>query len=112
MIRMVRTGLMVLIALGLLLAVARPSFAQERKQRLTPEQRFDALEKAVKHDPLTGVLTKDEFIAGVKEVSPKMADRAEKLFTDIKKADEGKVTKNEYVTAMKERYAKRKKKAE
>ncbi len=112
MIRMVRTGLMVLIALGLLLAVARQSFAQEKKKRPTLEQRFDALEKAAKHEPLTGVLTKDEFVAAVKEVSPRMADRAEKIFDDIKKADAGKVTKAEYVTAMKERYKNRKKKAE
>ncbi len=56
------------------------------------------MEKAAKHDPLTGVLTQEEFVAGMKAAGGKMADRAEDIFKNIKKADEGKVTKDEYVT--------------
>jgi hypothetical protein len=73
---------------------------EERKAAI--EKRFDALEKAAKHDPLTGVLTKDEYVAAVKEVNAKMGDRAEEMFKNIKKADDGKVTKAEYVTFMSE----------
>ena len=76
------------------------------------EQRFDALEKAAKHDPLTGELKKDEFIAAVKATAkdPKQAEHAEKFFTAITKADDGKVTKDEFVKFIKEHHAKAKKK--
>ena len=85
--------------------------AQEKKKhdRPSPEARFDGLEKAVKHDPLTGELTKDEFVTAMKETKSRAADKAEEIFGQIKKADEKKVTKAEYVAHMKERYQHHKK---
>jgi hypothetical protein len=75
----------------------------KKPPRKTPEQRFDALEKAAKHDPLKGVLTKGEFVDAIKATSsPRMADRAEEMFLSIPKADPGKVTKDEFVKAINE----------
>ena len=78
---------------------------------MSPEARFDALEKAAKHDPCTGVLTKDEFVAAIKATSkdPKQAEHADKWFDKITKADAAKVTKDEYVKFMKENAGKGKK---
>jgi hypothetical protein len=83
---------------------------KKKKRSMTAAQRFDAMEKAANHDPLKGELTKDEFIAAVKSVQPKQADKAEDMFKGITKADEGKVTKDEYVAWTKAEAAKRKKK--
>ena len=68
---------------------------EERKA--AAEKRFDDMEKAAKHDPLTGVLTKDEFVAAIKEINSKMGDCAEQMFDRITKADKDKITKGEYV---------------
>jgi Ca2+-binding EF-hand superfamily protein len=105
-----RLAVMVLACLVMVsMAVAQDQGGGKKRTPQTPEERkaaaekrFDALEKAAKHDPATGVLTKDEFVAAVKEVNAKMADRAEDMFKNIKKADESKVTKAEYVTFMSE----------
>ena len=93
--------LSLLVACSIVVNVARAADEPKKHEHQTPEQRFDALEKAAKHDPLKGELTKDEFVAAVKEVSPKMADHAEDAFKHIKKADENKVTKDEYVASAK-----------
>ena len=100
-----------MLVLGVAILVAGTAWAQDQKegkkrQHQTPEQRFDALEKAAKHDPLKGELTKDEFVTAVKEVTPRMASHAEEFFKNAKKADEGKITKDEYVKAWKELRAK------
>jgi hypothetical protein len=89
--------------------IAVNSTAQEKKRgkggdRPSPESRFDALEKAAKHDPLTGVLTKEEFVKAMKDSGSRMADRAEEIFTKLKKADEKKITKDEFVKGMKEMF--------
>jgi hypothetical protein len=63
---------------------------------------FDDAEKAAKHDPLTGVLTKDEFVKGLKESGSRMASHAEQMFDRIKKADNSKVTKEEFTTFLKD----------
>lgn len=83
----------------------------KKHQHQTPEARFDALEKAASHDPVKGVLTKDEFVTALKTVAPKMADKAEEIFAKITKADEGKVTKDEYVTWAKAQHHGKKKAA-
>jgi hypothetical protein len=71
---------------------------------------FDEMEKKAKHDPLTGVLAKDEFVKGMKESGSRMAERAEQMFDRIKKADSTKVTKEEYTTFLKDFMANRGKK--
>jgi len=106
---MVRTWLTMLVMALACLIVVKPASAQEGKKHGGPESRFDALEKAVKHEPLKGELTKDEFVTALKETKSRMADKAEEIFKSITKADENKVTKAEFVTFMKERMAKRKK---
>jgi hypothetical protein len=85
--------------------------AQEKKKhdRPSPEQRFDNLEKAVKHDPLTGELTKDEFVTAMKETKSRQADKAGEIFGQIKKASDTKVTKAEYVAFVKEHFQHHKK---
>ena len=45
----------------------------------------------------------------MKETKSRAADKAEEIFGQIKKADEKKVTKAEYVAHMKERYQHHKK---
>ena len=76
-----------------------------------PAAYFDTLEKAAKHEPLKGELTKDEFIAARKATAPDKAEQAEGFFKQIKKADDGKVTKDEYVAFMKSHTGKKKKDA-
>ena len=95
-------------------AVRAEDAPAKKHKGATPEQRFDALEKAAKHDPLKGELTKDEFIAAIKATAKdsKMADHAENFFKSIKKADESKVTKDEFVAAAKAHHAKKKKDAQ
>jgi Ca2+-binding EF-hand superfamily protein len=107
---MVRVWTRLAVVVLACLAMASVSFAQDDgggKKRTPPtpeerkanaEKRFDDLEKAAKHDPVTGVLTKDEFVAAVKAGGGKMADRAEQMFDRITKADKDKITKAEYVT--------------
>lgn len=109
---MARVIVRTLIVALLCVMASGSAFAQERKGKRgggdhpSPEARFDAMEKLAKHDPLTGTLTKDEFIKAVKESGSRMADHAEEFFNRIKKADENKVTKDEFVTAAKEMRAK------
>jgi hypothetical protein len=102
---------MMLVLLVATMVMVSTASAQDKEKkgrkggdRPTPEKRFDDMEKTVKHDPLTGVLTKDEYVKALKDT--RMADRAEEMFKRIKKADENKVTKAEYVTAMKEMFTK------
>jgi hypothetical protein len=111
MVRICSTLLVVVMAC---LVAANVAFAQEQKKggkrggtpedrKARAEKRFDDMEKAVKHDPLKGELTKDEFLKAMKEMSQgKMGDRAEEFFKRMKKADESKITKAEYVTAISE----------
>jgi hypothetical protein len=87
------------------MAVAQDQGGGKKRPQQTPEERkanaekrFDDMEKTAKHDPLKGELTKEEFVAGMKEINTKMADRAEQMFDRITKADSTKVTKAEYVT--------------
>jgi len=103
---------MLFVALACLIVVNTASAQQgdqPAKKHGGPEARFDAMEKAVKHDPLKGELTKEEFVAALKELKSPRADKAEEFFNKIKKADENKVTKEEFVTAVKAMMAKRKK---
>ena len=109
MVRVCSTMLALLVAC--LVAVNSASAQDKPKhQHTSPDQRFDALEKAVNHEPLKGELTKDEFITAMKASKSKMADKAEEFFGKIKKADETKVTKAEYVDAMKAPFQNRGKK--
>jgi hypothetical protein len=105
---MARVWSILAILLACLIMVGTVNAQEKKGNRKPADQRFDDMEKTVKHDPLTGVLTKDEFVTALK--GTRMADRAEEFFKNIKKADEGKVTKAEYVQAMKDRYGKKKKK--
>jgi len=70
--------------------------------------RFDAMEKAVGHNPLKGQLTKEEFIKIMKPPAPVLGKSepsfnrlAEDAFNRITKADPNKLTKNEYVAYIK-----------
>ena len=89
-------------------AVRADDQAPPQHKHKTAEQRFDALETAAHHSPLTGVLTKAEFVSAFATVAPKAADKAEKMYTDIKKADEGKVTKAEFVAWAKSHHGHKK----
>jgi len=94
------------LAIACLVAVntasAQQNEGKKKRERPNPEARFDALEKAANHDPLTGELTKDEFVKAMKATAPRMGDRAEQFFNRIKKADENKITKAEFVQSMKD----------
>ena len=112
---MVRVGslLTLLLACSVMAGTVRAGDAPVKKHKgQSIEQHFDALEKAAKHDPCTGVLTKDEFVAAVKATSKdaKQAQHADKWFDKITKADESKVTKDEFVKFMKANLDKGKKK--
>ena len=112
---MARVWSMLLVMVVACLVAVNSVSAQEKKgkrDRPSPEKRFDDMEKAVKHDPLKGELTKDEFVTAMKETKSRMADKAEEFFKKIKKADESKVTKDEYVKALKDMFANRQKKGE
>ena len=103
----------VMLALVVASLVAVNVSAQEKKKgKMDMGARFDALEKAAGHDTLTGELTKDEFVKGMKASGSKMADRAEEIFGKFKKADENKITKDEFVAGMKEMFSHKKKKAD
>jgi len=66
-------------------------------ERPTPESRFDEMERAVGHGSPMGVLTKEEFIRGLKQSGSKLADRAGETFDRMTKADPNRITKAEYV---------------
>lgn len=113
---MVRVWSKLLVLVVACLVAVNSVSAQEKKKgkrdRPSHEKRFDDLEKAVKHDPLKGELTKDEFVKALKETKSRMADKAEETFKSITKADENKVTKDEYVKFHKERSANHQKRGE
>jgi hypothetical protein len=104
MVRLWATFLVLAMACLVTVNVASAQGKQGKKGGGMPDagKMFDDTEKAVKHDPLTGVLTKDEFVKGMKESGSRMADRGEQMFEHIKKADNSKVTKEEFVTFMKD----------
>jgi hypothetical protein len=95
MVKLWTTLLVLVVACLVTVNVASAQGRQGKKDGRLPDagKLFDDAEKAAKHDPLTGVLTKDEFVKGMKESGSKMADRAEQMFDRIKKADNSKVTK-------------------
>ena len=102
--------LTLLLACLALVSTVRADDAAKKHKGFSPEAYFDTLEKAAKHDPLKGELTKDEFVAARKATNPDKAEQAEGFFKQIKKADEGKVTKDEFVKFMKDHAGKGKKK--
>lgn len=75
-------------------------------RRFDPAARWAAIAKGADKEGATE-LTKDEFVKGVKAAGGRMADEGEAFFDRIKKADEKKVTKDEFVGFMKEMASKR-----
>jgi len=67
-----------------------------------PAAGFDAMERAVGHEPLKGELTKDEFITAMEKSNAQMAKWASQLFDRADKADPAKITKDEWVKSRKE----------
>jgi hypothetical protein len=112
MVRLWTTFLVLAMACLVTVNTASAQGKQGKKGGKMPDagKLFDEMEKKAKHDPLTGVLTKDEFVKGMKESGSKMADRADQMFERIKKADKTKVTKDEYTTFLKDFMANRGKK--
>ena len=104
MLRLWTTLLVLVVACLVTVNMASAQGRQGKKGGKMPDagKLFDGMEKLAKHDPLTGVLTKDEFAKGMKESGSRMASRAEQMFDRIKKADKSKVTKEEFTTFMKQ----------
>lgn len=76
------------------------------RARFDPATRWAAIAKGADKEGATE-LTKDEFVKGVKAVGGPRADQGEMLFDRIKKAEEKKVTKDEYVSFVKQWMSKR-----
>jgi hypothetical protein len=110
MAKVLSTLLVLVVACLVVVSMASAQDKKGKGQRPDPGARFDAMEKSAGHDPLTGCLTKDEFVKAMKESGSKMADRAPEFFDKIKKADANKVTKDEYIAGIKELFSGGKKK--
>src|SRR3989339_1964237 len=96
--------LLVVVVMACLVAVNVAS-AQEKKgkgKRFDPAARWAAIAKGADKEGATE-LSKEDFVKGVKAVGGRMADQGERLFDRIKKADEKKVTKDEFGKFMESR---------
>lgn len=104
--------LVVLVAMVCFVAVSVAAAQDKDKgkgakgRRFDPAARWAALAKGADKEGATE-LTKDEFVQGVKAAGGRMADQGEAIFDRIKKADEKKITKDEFVSFWKEMAAKR-----
>ena len=108
---MARVWSALMVVVVCLIAVNFASAKEEKKKgdRPSPEQRWAAIAKAADKADATE-LTKDEFVKGAKATNPKMGEHAEEFFTHAKKAADDKITKDEYIAAVKEMMGKHKKK--
>lgn len=106
MVRLWSTLVVLVMVCFVAVSVVSAQQKKGRSNRPDPAARWAAIAKAADKEGATE-LSKEDFIKGVKGVGGRMADQGEAIFNRVKKADEKKVTKDEFIAFAKQPRGKR-----